>query len=1198
VHANAARPSLRLGRHASRFVLEELLGTGGNGSVHRAYDRKLGLEVALKIPHRGGAETLLALKREFRILAGLAHPNLLALHELFVADASWFFTMDLVDGTDLLRFLDGRGLGHADDRQALVGVVDGLAALHEAGVVHRDLKPSNTWIDRGGQAVLLDFGLASLASDAANAADGTALYLAPELLEGGRPSAESDAYALGVMLFEALTGARPFDGSAAAIRERKLREDAAPIAGRSRDAPRELVEVVDALLRRDPAQRPRLVDVRRALRGAEHARSLVTPAPETPLFVGRDALLASLDRALDDAREEVRVVRLAGPPGIGKSALLAQLRARIEPRALVIAGRCSEHETVPFAVLDDAMDALSKILRSETEEALVRGSLMEIAAVAEAFPALELAIPNETTLPPPVRVAEPRERRRRVAAGIRTLLDGLAARRPVALLLDDVQWADEDGASLLAEILACESAHGLFVVLAQRDGEGIGRTAALDAIPDVVELSVPPLAFEDARILAAHFGGSAAAERVASAAGGSPFLLEALARVDTTLETSGADGPEGDLATRAIASRVSSLSEPARALLETSVIAGHPLSLETARAALADGVRLTGAVDIGAVRRLEALRLLRIRSPRRGAIELVPYHDRVREIVVAAVPLASRRRTHASLARALEARGETDVLRLCMHHREANDLVRAAALAELGAAEAEAHLAFARAVELYQFALAQRPRDERARELRVSLGEALVNAGRSAEAAAAFLHALEDTVEPDARLDLRRRASEQLLRVGHFQRGVALLDEVLLEAGVPIRRSPALALFSLVRRRAGLVRRAMEEAPERSPSELDRAELRRIDACVSGAMGLSVVDSLRSADLMSEALSRALDHGDGRRLAVCTLWQAAFAANEAGPGEARTRALLARGTELAARHGGAYERGCVCAASALTEFHLGHFRKALAHTLVGERVFLEETRGTRKESATMQIFSLAAQAMLGEIGALSRRVEALERDATGRGDRYAATNVQQGLPTLRWLALDDPRAAHEDLDRAMRGFDASGFTVQHFFDLFGRIFVLLYEGRVDEARRRYEADRGRLARSLLSRTQWTRVHTGLLDVWTALALAREQRGLAREASLLAARVRLARLGREDRPWVHAITSAMRGELARASGRADVVDASTVTALASSELGLYAALGEIARGTEAGAAWSTANAIREPRRLARIVFPGTAISRSS
>jgi hypothetical protein len=344
---------------------------------------------------------------------------------------------------------------------------------------------------------------------------------------------------------------------------------------------------------------------------------------------------------------------------------------------------------------------------------------------------------------------------------------------------------------------------------------------------------------------------------------------------------------------------------------------------------------------------------------------------------------------------------------------------------------------------------------------------------------------------------------------------------------------------------------------------------------------------------MSEALSRAIEHGDGRRLAVCTIWQAAFAANEGGPGEARTRALLARGTTLGERHGGAYERGCVRAASALTEFHLGNFQKALEHTLVGERIFLDETRGTRKESATMQIFSLASQAMLGEISSLSRRVELLERDATERGDRYATTNVRQGLPLLRWLARDEPGRAHEDLDRAMHGFDASGYTVQHFFDLLGRVVVLLYEGRVEEARRRYETDRFRLARSLLSRTQWTRVHAGLLDVWTALALAQERSGLARERLLLPARARVLRMGREDRPWARAITEAMSAQIAGVGGRS--VDAraraeAVLPALDGSELGLYAGLTRVALGSPDGAAWAEANGIRRPERLARVVFP--------
>src|SRR6185436_11297711 len=99
-------------------------------------------------------------------------------------------------------------------------------------------------------------------------------------------------------------------------------------------------------------------------------------------------------------------------------------------------------------------------------------------------------------------------------------------------------------------------------------------------------------------------------------------------------------------------------------------------------------------------------------------------------------------------------------------------------------------------------------------------------------------------------------------RAGRFAHGSALLDDVLVRTGVPIRRAPALALLSLLRRRSRLARESVRGRAPRPEASLDPVEIARIDACTSGAMGLSVVDSLRSADLMSEALDRALRHGD------------------------------------------------------------------------------------------------------------------------------------------------------------------------------------------------------------------------------------------------------------------------------------------------------------------------------------------------
>src|SRR5689334_20795855 len=143
---------------AGRFEVRGTLGTGGSGVVYRAFDHQLQREVALKLLRQASGRDLYRFKREFRALADIVHPNLVALHELHAVGGDWYFTMELVEGVSFIDWVrPSRTSGPARTRQdilaspvheihlrgALVQLVDALIALHKAGKLHRDLKPSN-----------------------------------------------------------------------------------------------------------------------------------------------------------------------------------------------------------------------------------------------------------------------------------------------------------------------------------------------------------------------------------------------------------------------------------------------------------------------------------------------------------------------------------------------------------------------------------------------------------------------------------------------------------------------------------------------------------------------------------------------------------------------------------------------------------------------------------------------------------------------------------------------------------------------------------------------------------------------------------------------------------------------------------------------------------------------------------------------
>ena len=228
------------------YDIQDVLGSGGMGTVFRAYDRERRRPVALKVMNRAGAAAILRFKHEFRTLLGVAHPNLVTLYELISDGQNWFLTMELLDGVTFLQYVRDEdppttrpvspgdpGAIHETQlltpgqrvrlRAATRQLADGIAWLHAAGKLHRDIKPSNVIVTREGRVVLLDFGLvAEQGCDGRHHSTeehilGTAAYMAPEQAAGLPVSPASDWYSVGVMLFEALTGRLPFLGGAIAV---------------------------------------------------------------------------------------------------------------------------------------------------------------------------------------------------------------------------------------------------------------------------------------------------------------------------------------------------------------------------------------------------------------------------------------------------------------------------------------------------------------------------------------------------------------------------------------------------------------------------------------------------------------------------------------------------------------------------------------------------------------------------------------------------------------------------------------------------------------------------------------------------------------------------------------------------------------------------------------------------------------------
>ena len=252
-----------IGATLGHYRVESRVGAGGMGVVYRAHDLHLQRSVALKLLSSHLTADAHARERfltEARAAAALDHPNICAIHEAGETENGLpYIALAFCQGESLrTRIARGR-LPAAEAAGIALQMTRALAAAHARGIIHRDVKPANAMIAPDGLVKLVDFGLARL-TDASVTATGTArgtfAYMSPELLRGGRADARSDLWSLGVVLYEMLTGLRPFRAdSDAALLYTIVHERPAPIAAVQPDVPDELVRIVERLLHEDPAAR-------------------------------------------------------------------------------------------------------------------------------------------------------------------------------------------------------------------------------------------------------------------------------------------------------------------------------------------------------------------------------------------------------------------------------------------------------------------------------------------------------------------------------------------------------------------------------------------------------------------------------------------------------------------------------------------------------------------------------------------------------------------------------------------------------------------------------------------------------------------------------------------------------------------------------------------------------------------------------
>src|SRR6266446_897395 len=961
-----------------RFRIRRRLGSGGMGVVYEVHDRETDKVVALKTLTRAEASHISRFKNEFRSLADVSHPNLVALYEFMVDGPYWFFTMELVKGVNFLEYvrpgyqsrrrqssktptlIKGTQEGsppelladyEAETRQldtisssdfdegstqrsgdsllekskldlgrlgiALRQLAEGLHGLHETGKLHRDIKPSNVLVTNEGRVVILDFGLVAEVAgkelhDSVTLA-GTPDYMSPEQGAQLPISRASDWYSVGVMLYQALAGRLPFTGKYFEVMMNKQNFDPPAPSELVHNCPEDLNDLCVRLLCRKPEQRPTGSEILQILGHGKTdpipRRLISSPGQslvQTIPFVGRERQLRELEEAFAVIRGGQTVtVYVHGSSGMGKSALvrhfLDQLREN-QPDVVILEGRCYERESVPYKALDGVVDSLTKYLLSLPDTKAEALMPREVPALARLFPVM---LQVDCVFNAPQReqeIPDPFTLRRKAFAALRELLGRISDRQPLVLYIDDLQWSDADSTTLLEDLLRPPDAPPLLLLSSFRS-EDLEAKPFLKTLLEKTgsescrEVLVGALSKTESYAMLHDLLGSSASglepfsDAILNEARGNPFLLEQLARYAATSDQTATTG-----ITLAVMldARLRHLPKGARQFIDALAVAGRPVNPEVVYQA----AELTGD-ELPLVSSLRAAQFLRTGGPGH-TLEL--YHDRIRETIASQLDSKKVTHIHRRLAQALEARGIDDPEALFEHYLGAGERARAATHAAVAARKAASALAFDRAAGFYRRALELAPvRGAELIDLKRGLADALVNAGRLAEAAQVYLE-LAQVTSAHHSLDLKRRAAQQLLMGGHINEGLELIRSVLAAVGLTYPEGPKRALLSLLLKRLQIRLRGLKFT-ERNVNQIPEFDLVRLDTCFAVAAGLGWVDLIRGADFQSRHLLLALRAGEPYRVARAMAFEAAYFASRGAPARKRALQIAHRAEELAQRVG-------------------------------------------------------------------------------------------------------------------------------------------------------------------------------------------------------------------------------------------------------------------------------------------------------
>jgi tetratricopeptide (TPR) repeat protein len=775
------------------------------GRVSLALDRESGQFVAVKRLHEAVAlQGGVRLRREFKSLERIAHENVVKVLGFGEESGLPYLVMEFVRGTDLNDWLK-----HNPPLEKLIevfaGISSALSAVHAQGIVHRDLKPENVRVTEDGNAKLMDFGLAkslegSVALTREGAVVGTVLYMAPEQCRGQQLDYRADLYALGAVLFSALTGRPPFVGEGIVQVIMQHIQSAAPAPKTfNPNIPESLNALVQQMLAKNPLERPQsALAVKEALlaslavnvQSTQEITSEIARADAILIapLIGRDAQMAEL---LGFLETETGVIALTGDVGSGKTRMLRALNERLQADGtrLLIAESIPEDPT-PFGTISRLIASLEKHHGHVIGE-LSEGAKSELARIS---PYIRLAIPNDINLPPEVA-------RLKLFEAFTELLEALS--KTSILAFENLHWADSSTLEMLAHSSrALENTKMIITYRLEDLPENATHPKGLKPKQSLnLESLSEALTLELLRALMDDELDPALEAELVSRAGGNPWVLEE--RLKAMLESGAVYRRAGvyewnrnltglpESLNDLLSHRIAALPQPALEFARAASVLGRAFFFEDAR-------NLLEWSDDAALDSLETLARAKLISetPGTNGEGFRFTHPSYAELIGAGLMSLKRRRLHAKAALLLEERAAP--LELTEHLLEAGLFERALVKGLEAGLDAQNTFAYPQAERAYRMALTASEKLEGERletmHVRNHLAEVLSFMGLNDEAVSLWKTVMQsaELLEGGLAVALRARVSTaKALRL----RGS--LDEALSLVGQPKRNEPMYAALCL-----------------------------------------------------------------------------------------------------------------------------------------------------------------------------------------------------------------------------------------------------------------------------------------------------------------------------------------------------------------------------------------------------------------